>query len=278
MQRSLVLGGGGLAGIAWLTGVLAGLEAAGVTVAGTADHVVGTSAGATVAAQLGSGLALPELYRRQSEEALQSTELTPPSDAVIALMTAWAEIIEKAADPAEISRHLGALALATDTVPESARREVIAGRLPAHDWPAWPLTLVAVDAHTGEAALLDRAAGVGLVDAVAASCAVPGIWPTVGIGTRRYVDGGVRSSANADLATGDRVLVLAPLPDEALAAQLAAHTGRGAAVLAITPDDASGAAFGPDPLDPAVRTPSAAAGLAQGRRIADEVRALWTTP
>jgi NTE family protein len=46
-----VLGGGGSAGNAWLIGVIAGLHDAGIDVT-TADLIIGTSAGATAAAQL----------------------------------------------------------------------------------------------------------------------------------------------------------------------------------------------------------------------------------
>src|SRR5215831_5875655 len=72
--HALVLGGGGVAGIAWMTGLLTGLAEAGQDVAG-ADVVIGTSAGANVAAQLGSGLPLDELYARQVDPARQSREL-----------------------------------------------------------------------------------------------------------------------------------------------------------------------------------------------------------
>ncbi|WP_405013292.1 patatin-like phospholipase family protein [Kitasatospora sp. NBC_01539] len=275
VRRSLVLGGGGLAGIAWQTGVLAALAEEGLTVTSGADLTVGTSAGATVAAQLASGLGLPELYRRQAEPSLQNTELAPAAFDAAALMETWAAILADTTDPAEARRRVGGLALAADTVPEEARRAVIADRLPAHTWPDGRLVLVTVDAHSGEVVLLDRTSGVGLVDAVAASCAVPGVWPPVTIGAGRYVDGGVRSSVNADLADGDRVLVLAPLPDEALAGQLAGLVAGGARVLPVTPDEASAAAFGANPLDPAVRTPAARAGLAQGRGIAAEAREIW---
>lgn len=90
-------------------------------------------------------------------------------------------------DPAQARRRVGALALTADTVPESARLAVIEERLPVHTWPDRPLSLVAVDAHTGDPRIFDRDCGVGLVEAVAASCAVPGIWPPVTIGGIRYI-------------------------------------------------------------------------------------------
>ena len=49
--------------------------------------------------------------------------------------------------------------------------------------------------------------------AVAASCAVPLVWPPIEVDGRPFMDGGLRSPANADLATGcDVVLALVPLP------------------------------------------------------------------
>jgi NTE family protein len=68
-DHALVLGGGGVAGIAWITGLLAGLADAGQDVTG-ADLIIGTSAGATVAAQVGSGLPLDALFARQVDPAL----------------------------------------------------------------------------------------------------------------------------------------------------------------------------------------------------------------
>ncbi|MGW1029570.1 patatin-like phospholipase family protein [Streptomyces sp. NPDC002577] len=74
-----------------------------------------------------------------------------------------------------------------------------------------------MDTSTGGTRLFDRTSGVSLVDAVAASCAVPGVWPPVTIGDARYIDGGVRTFTNLDLAADyARVLVIAPMPDPAL--------------------------------------------------------------
>jgi NTE family protein len=262
-KSALVLGGGGVAGIAWTTGVVAGLAAGGVDVT-EADLLVGTSAGSTVAAQLGSGLPVEELFRRQAEPGLQNKELVPPGLSVGELWPILERLFAEIPDPVELRRRIGALALAADTVPESARLEVIEGRLPVHAWPDRALKIVAVDAHTGEPRIFDRASGVALVDAVAASCALPGIWPPVTIGDTRYVDGGVRSIVNADLAEGhDRILVIAPMLDPSLDDQIA-KLEQTARVALIAPDADSLAAFGADPLDPETRTPSAQAGRARG--------------
>jgi NTE family protein len=115
-----------------------------------------------------------------------------------------------------------------------------------------------VDAHTGETRVFDRDSGVDLVSAVAASCAVPGVYPTVTIEGRQYMDGGARSTTNADLvAEYDEILVIAPIPDA-----LRLPNAR-----VITPDAASSAAIGPNVLDATTRIPSAHAGRAQGRSL-----------
>ncbi|MFF0294101.1 patatin-like phospholipase family protein [Kitasatospora sp. NPDC004615] len=274
-MRGLVLGGGGLAGISWMTGLLHGLAETGLDLPGTADHILGTSAGATVAGQLSSGLPLAELHLRQTDPARQNHEIVPPVETLWPLLETLAALHAEITDPAELRRRIGRLALDADTVPAADRRAVIAGRLPAHDWPSRPLTLTAVDAETGEPRTFDRHSGVPLVDAVAASCAIPGIWPTVEIDGHRYMDGGIRTYANADLMTGQQtVLVVAPMPDPNLDTELETLRTTGT-VLAITPDEDALAAFGANPLDTTVRAPAAEAGRAQARRVADQVRKLW---
>jgi NTE family protein len=269
--RALVLGGGGVAGIAWITGLLTGLAEAGQDVTG-ADLIVGTSAGATVAAQVGSGLGLDQLFRRQTEPALQSREIMAKLD-LDQLAADWAEIMQGVTSAEDALRRVGAYALAADTVPEAERRAVIESRLPSHEWPSRRMLLVAVDAQTGQTRVFDHDSGASLVDAVGASCAVPGVWPPVTIGGRRYVDGGVRSSDNADLAAGyGQILVISPLGyDSPIPSPMPLRTvvGQlregGSEVTVIAPDQASAAAIGVNALDPATRIPAAEAGLAQGR-------------
>jgi NTE family protein len=269
-ERALVLGGGGIAGIAWMTGLLLGLAEAGQDIS-QADLVIGTSAGSTVAAQLASGLPLSDLYARQTDPALQSREIAAEID----LENFGQENGEfgAAATPEEMLRAAGAFALKATTVPEADRRAAIESRLPSYDWPAWPLKISAIDCESGELRVFDGSDGVSLVDAVAASCAVPGVWPPVTIGGRRYMDGGTRSMDNADLAAGARRIVVvspfgtstdlpAPIPLSDVVARLEADGSR---VTVIAPDEASTAAFGVNPLDPATRGPAAEAGLAQGR-------------
>ena len=270
--QALVLCGGGVAGISWITGLLAGLADAGQDVT-SADVVIGTSAGANVAAQIGSGLSLAELFARQVDPALQSRELGAVVD--------WAKFtvdIESytagASTQAERMIGLGRFALDAGTVPEPERIAVIESRLPSRDWPVTPTKLTAVDCVSGELTVFDAASGVSLVEAVAASSAVPGIWPPVTIEGRRYMDGGMWSADNADLAEGfARVVVISPLGLDSplptpmpLREVLTGLKDGGAAVTLISPDEASVAAIGTNALDPGTRVPAATAGRAQGRK------------
>jgi NTE family protein len=280
--RALVLGGGGVAGVAWELGILMGLHDAGVDVRG-ADVIIGTSAGSVVGAQITSGTDLESLFTSQLIPAEQSKERKVAFDTV-QMMEAFSQAIAGAGpDLKAIRARIGAYALAAPTVSEAERHTIIETRLPVPAWPRRRLLIVAVDTETGEEYIMDRESGVSLVDAVAASCAVPGIWPPVTIAGRRYMDGGVRSATNADLARGyDRILILNPLGANAdyfgtgTASEAAALEREGSQVQVIAPDAASSTAIGLNPLDPATREPSALAGRTQGPELAAPVAALWS--
>jgi NTE family protein len=183
-------------------------------------------------------------------------------------------------DPAGARREIGALAMATKTVPEDERREIIAWRMPNNEWPARRLVITAVDAETGERVTFDASSAVSLVDAVAASCAVPGIWPPVTIGGKRYIDGGVYSTTNVDLAQGyDRTVVLRPVamgPNDD-DGERAEATNLSRPPLIIAADAESLAAFGPNLLDPASRGAALDAGMLQADEVATDVRQYWTS-
>jgi NTE family protein len=278
VPRALVLGGGGVAGIAWEIGVLLGLRDGGVDVT-DADRLVGTSAGSAVAAQVLSGVPLEELFERQLSSALLDSEIRAELDPEQMMRDFGAALAGK--QPGiEMYQAVGDLALQADTVTEPVRRAVIERRLPDHAWPDRDLRIAAIDAFSGEFRVFTRADGVQLVDAVAASCAVPGIWPPVTIDGSRYVDGGMRSTTNVDLAAGcDPVVVIGP----SLVSMLASpDVVRGeeelrarASIVTITADERSLAALGTNPLDPAAARPAALAGRAQAAAHVDQVKAVW---
>lgn len=287
MSRALVLGGGGSAGNAWLIGVIAGLNERGLDVTG-ADLVIGTSAGATAAAQIA--------WSSPTDLLAGILDAPPPHPPIRpgGRRATWRHHLERtnaiiaaSSDLADMRRRSGAdaLELAAEAG-EEARvrwRETVAARLPVHQWPEHTVHLTAVDAETGEPVVFDRDSGVDLVDAVAASCAGG---PAYRIGKSGYIDGGYRrSSENADLAAGaERVLVLSPLGGRTrhpaawrsdLAAQVEELEAGGSAVEKILPGGDSLTAFGDNMMSPTTRPPAARAGYAQGVRIAEGLAGFW---
>ncbi len=274
-RKALVLGGGGITGIAWEIGLLAGLAAVGIDLV-SADTLVGTSAGSVVGAQILSGAAIEDLYAEQ---------LADPTGEIAARMGPWmiARFIALSAWPGDEQRsraRVGRASLRARTVPESERLAVIEERLTNPSWPDRRFLITAVEAETGELRVFDREGGVRLAEAVAASCAVPLVWPPMTVNGRRYVDGGVRSVTNADLAAGcSRVVVLAPVTvalrrSGRIENQLRT-LGPDVRSLVVSPDAGSRRAIGPNVLDPAHRAASARAGRTQASSVAAAIAAIW---
>jgi NTE family protein len=301
---ALVLGGGGAAGNAWEIGIIAGLAEAGLDMTEAADLVVGTSSGATAAAQVRSGIPPAELLASVLSTPVQpvgQNRERPPSLPMATVFERMRAISAAATSAADLQRAMGAFGLESDSTLGPAagqRRAMVASRLPRPEWPDRPMIVVAVDAHTGELAAFDRDSGVDLVDAVTASSALPGLAPTHSINGTHYINGGVRSTDNADLASGyANVVVLSPFGGRSqtppgrgadpagqfeglrrppewgtdLASQVEALRKQGSHVEVITPDADSRAAMGTNQMDPATRIPAARAGFAQGKQEATRV-------
>jgi NTE family protein len=299
---ALVLGGGGAAGNAWEIGIVAGLADAGVDLTEAADLVIGTSAGATAAAQVRSGIAPGQLLASiltQPGRPVGPSPERPPSLPMATVFDRMRAISSAATSAVDLQRLMGEFGLESDALlgpGGTRRRAVVAARLPRPEWPERPMIVTVINAHTGALVALDRDAGVELVDAVTASTALPGLAPTVNVNGVHYIDGGVRSPDNADLAAGyANVVVLSPLgargetpprpgqfeglrrPPEwgtDLASHVEALRQQGSRVEVITPDGDSQAAMGTNQMDPATRVPAARAGFAQGRKEAARVNFL----
>ncbi|WP_043657124.1 patatin-like phospholipase family protein [Nocardia thailandica] len=269
MGTALVLGGGGITGIAWEIGIVAGLEESG-TVLRDADVIIGTSAGSVVGAQLRSGVPTGELYEKE----LRPRDSEIPARMGLGALLRFVALGLTAPDDVTAARRVARESAKTRTVDPAERLRVIGARLPETAWPERDLRITAVDAETGELAVFDRSGPATLTEAVNASCAVPFVWPAATVAGRRYVDGGVRSGTNIDLAAGyERVIVLAPttraVRRSGLATTQLRALGPDTEAVLITPDAAARKAFGPNALDP-TRAPAAARA---GRAQADTVRA-----
>lgn len=282
-KRALVLGGGGTLGVAWEMGVAAGLHEGGVD-PGTADLIIGTSAGSVTGAMLAFGMDPLTFMAMQAAGVPASSvrDLTCRDPrALEAVRTLWTGAQQMTA---ELRRQVGAMALAAQTVSEHDWVGSISDLLGGlEEWPDRPLLITAVDARSGDGVVWEKKAGVPLYQAVASSCAVPGLFPPVSIKGGRYTDGGVRSGTNADLAAGyESVLILAPMggPEFALGNRQLLQEAQvlraaGSLVEVLVPDQAAIAAFGPDLMDASRIVGAAEAGVRQGKHIAERVAPLW---
>jgi NTE family protein len=279
-RTALVLGGGGITGIAWELGVLSRLLEAGVAV-GDADLVVGTSAGSVVGTMVRLGR-VDDGLREQFEDV---AELPSGSIDPEVFQQTLGQALAGATSQQEARARIGALARETPVVADEPELvTTMRARFGDAAWPDRALTVCTVDATDGAFRPLDAGSGVDLYRAVAASCSVPVVWPTVEVDGRPTMDGGVRSGTNADLADDhDRVLVLSCGPEldvsplgPSLPQVVAARRAAGREVFVIEADAESLRAFGTDVLATGTRGPAAEAGRRQAEAVLDDVRAFWT--
>ncbi len=294
MSKALVLSGGGSVGIAWQTGLSAGLKRKGVDIA-AADFIVGTSAGSAVGAQLALGRdmeAQVDRYGESTERTGNDPTSTGAADSGMAQrMAKFMEIMMAGADqePEERRKAIGQFALEADAM-DAEQFVGVFRYLAGEEWPE-PFSCTAVDAQSGEFKVWNKAAGVELDRAVASSCCVPGLFSPITIGGRRYMDGGMRSGANADLAVGhDTVLIVTlmtaqrmPAGDPRLArmvetaeAERRALTDSGARVEVVGPDAGAGAAMGMNLMDASIAPKAAIEGVRQGEEMAEQLAGFWS--
>jgi NTE family protein len=299
MSKALVLSGGGPVGIAWQTGLAAGLARQGVVLA-DAQLILGTSAGSAVGAQLALGrdpeeqVARYEAAGRRSsagaDAAAPAGDRAAPSDTMARLMELLGQAAAEDGSPIEIRQVIGRFALEAETF-EEARFVDMFRYLAGEPWPE-VFRCTAVEVDTGEFRVWDREAGAELDRAVASSCAVPGVFPPITIAGKRYMDGGVRSSSSADLAAGhERVLLVtlmgperqAQAGDDARmlamrersARELEAVRQAGGTVEIVAPDAESAAVMGVNLMDGSLGPAAAVAGVRQGEAAAAALRDFW---
>jgi NTE family protein len=291
MSKALVLSGGGSVGIAWQTGLIAGLARRGVDL-GAADFILGTSAGSAVGAQLALGRDLEaRVERYQGADTRNDPTSTGGADPGMAeRMVKFMAIMEELADAEPVARRaaIGRFALSAPAMPEEQFVGVFS-YLRGESWPS-RYACTAVDAESGEFTVFDERAGAELDRAVASSCAVPGLFSPISIAGHRYMDGGMRSGANTDLAAGhDRVLLVTLMTPERLPAgdaraarffeaqesESKALADAGSLLQVVGPDAGAAAAMGINLMDASVAPVAALEGLRQGESAAEQVAAFW---
>lgn len=244
MKTGLVLGGGGMVGMAYHAGVLRALEQEAGFCPADADLVVGTSAGSVVGAYLRSGWSTEDFWQLAlgthptkpgiggqvdgkpvGSELMTATWRTPFDLSRRALGSAY--VLGRSLSPFRLPMAVPVPAVLARLFP-GGLFEMTEGRrrfeeeLP-EEWPAAALWLTTVDISTGRRVVLGRtgAPACSLRKAVMASAAIPGFYRPVKVGRRVLVDGGAHSSSNLDLAVRARCsLIIGVVPmafDTALA-------------------------------------------------------------
>jgi NTE family protein len=292
LNRALILGGGGPAGEAWESGVIVALAEKGIDLS-RADLILGTSAGAIVGARLASRMPASDFINA----ALVPADAPPPGQPVPMsagppldlsfLATKLKEMGTAKVSQQSIRAEIGQWAQKVHPVISEA--QFVASyqqRFPKTHWPGPAYGCVAVDAADGAVRVWNASSNVPLALAIASSCALPGIFAPVTINGHRFMDGGVRSVTNADLARGcKKAIVLAPTMGMAdpiaksftqyLIGELEILRASGCQVELIAPDAASLKAFGASIGDERHRAPPLEAGRVEGRDKAGEVATIW---
>ena len=202
--RAVVLGGGGIVGVAWQTGLLAGLLATGVELA-EASAIVGTSAGALVGALLSSGRDVTDALA-----VLAAVGQKVDVDSLAAGSEGFLNASRQAALAADPQQALRAIGAAARQAMTTLTEDDYLGLLDTFNGTAWPagFRCTATNIDTGELVVWDEESGVPLLHAVAASCVVPMLFPTVTINGAGYMDGGILNHLNATVAPPSDVLVV----------------------------------------------------------------------
>jgi NTE family protein len=274
-RTAVVLAGGGERVIAWQVGVLAGFEDSGFDLS-RAAWVVGTSAGAHVAARLAGGEDM-----RAAADDLATRPVGPVAASPAPAFEQLARYYAEAGTAREGRRRVGALALSAGV---ERIDPLIAGLGSWHPPDEWPeaLRVVAVDAERGDRRVLDSTSRVSPRVGVAASRAIPVLRRPVRLRTRQLIDGAIGSATNADVAideTIDRVLIVAALPDDgdhptltelwndALRRELAELDAAGIEVYIVLATAADLEAMGPDLMSGAQAALAVTAGRRAGRAV-----------
>ncbi|MEC3917809.1 patatin-like phospholipase family protein [Nocardia sp. CDC160] len=241
-RLGVVLGGGGVIGAAWMAGVGAGLRRRGIDL-GAAESVVGTSAagggppaGRRGGAALATGVDLDSFAEHRGRPGGDAGGAVKPE----LLGAVFGLLFGSGMDREAARRKVGQLAMAEEAA--GARHfEAMEWLVGGKEWPD-RLRVVVVDAESGERRVWDRHSGVPLPVAVTASRALPGAFPPVVVDDHYYIDGGVWSPTNADVAAdSDILVVIEPLAHRVSGEQLQDELARTTAgtVVRFAPDAAA---------------------------------------
>lgn len=294
----VALGAGAATGIAWDIGVLKALRDEIGFELSHAAAIYGTSAGSWVGARVLGGRTLDDLAEEQRGN--QQSPVRPPAaggsregngsaaqaerpgGVALTGMNLWRST-EKMSR--ERLKEIGHAAISDNTILAAEAWLSLCGTgLPTAEWPEQNFGICAVCCETGVPTVWKKGDDVELLRAMAASCAIPSVFPSIEIGGMHYMDGGVWSGGNCDRLLDEELEVhifvgsmlgntpIGRLSSAALEREMKQFADRGFSLFNITP--------GPDfwgeasSVDPSYRTASLEAGLASGKEAASRLKPL----
>lgn len=281
VERAVVLDAGGVAGMAWIAGLMYGLKYKGCDLS-TTEVLIGSSLSALLAAQIRSGVALEKLFPMQTLALTRHSWQSVTSEDSYHLSELWAQLIHsdtKSHTPNLLDVLLGERAIFT----ASAWRSVLSEHVFKQDWATRELKIIATDCASGQPKVFDKFSGTSLLDAIAASSATPGLVYPIKIDGRYYTDGGLCSPKNIGFAEGaKKVVVISPMgtaewtmSKEHSSVQIEQLKKSGSEVMFVVPDYPSRVAFEDTPFLVQTRVHAAEAGLIQGCQLAQDMRTFW---
>lgn len=281
IERAIVLDAGGVAGMAWIAGLLSGLKSEGCDLS-TADMLIGSSLSGLLAAQVRNGVALETLFP------MQALALTPHSWQSVTpkesyrFYELWAQLIrgDAKSDPANL---LEVLLAARAIFTPSEWKSIVSEHIFLQDWPTRELKIIAIDCVSGQPVVFDRLSDTSLLDAIAASSATPGLVYPIKIDGRYCADGGLCSPKNIGFAEGaKKVVVISPMgtaewamSNEHFSMQIEQLKKSGSEVMVVVPDYPSRVTFEDNPFLVQTRVHAAEAGLVQGIQLAQDMSSFW---
>lgn len=287
LDRGMVLGGGGVFQIAWQTAYLARAAELGIDLR-RAERIVGTSAGSLVGAVLAARriLIMVRVADLMARFTAVVSFLAPAGDLSPSQQRAFDMMMAATDTEPETIAAIGHAAMAAATPSPRTMRRNVALLVDYAWWPSSRLHVTTVDAYNGDRIVITKQTGVRTTTAVAASCALPGLYAPQLVHDRRCFDGAMSGTAtNSDLVAGARravVLSLAP-GDRPMAQGMAGSSADHMLVEMAALRDSGTQVFhrwAPmrpdlDPMSPDSMAEGLDAGRAQAAEDAEELRAFW---
>jgi NTE family protein len=286
LDRTISFGGGGVFFVAWQVGYIKGLAEASIQLNG-AERVVGTSAGSIVAA-LFSAKKISGFYEELhllSKVPQLVLALAPAASLKPSQLHAVELFTQATTADIDVVREIGRAALAAQAPEQDVMRRNILLVARMRHWPSKILHTSTVDTYTGERCIVSSDSEISIPAALAASSAIPGVFPPQQLADRKCMDGGTSGTGtHLDVLAGSHRALILCLRDpqvshraemtqspQATLAEYEALKASGTTVFTASPKSFTQAEL----MDPTAVGKALAMGIEQGSADAQRVEEFW---